>query len=76
VAMTYDWNHWAGRRDRRCRNSAYGRPEVKPVSWLATVHASSGNPHFPEHAGDYTHRLCQIIRFRCRLETALFLRGD
>ena len=30
------------------------------------VHVTSRNLHFPGHAGDYTHRLCQTPRFRCR----------
>jgi hypothetical protein len=39
------------------------------------AHATSGNPHFPGHAGDYTHRLCHTTRFPCRLKTAVHSRG-
>src|SRR4029077_11703633 len=38
------------------------------------THATSGNVRFPRHAGEYTHRLCQPLRFR-RLKAAVPSRG-
>jgi hypothetical protein len=35
------------------------------------VDATRGNLHLPGHAGDDTHRLCQITRFPRRLKTAV-----
>jgi hypothetical protein len=37
--------------------------------------ATCGNLHVPGHAGDYTHRLRQIVRFFRRLKTATPSRG-
>jgi hypothetical protein len=37
--------------------------------------ATTGHLHFSGHAGDYTHRLCQTTRLRCRPKTAIPSRG-
>jgi hypothetical protein len=43
-------------------NWAAARPTPHDVVPEA-VNVNSGNLHFPGHAGDDTHRLCQITRF-------------
>jgi hypothetical protein len=39
------------------------------------VNPTSGHLYLPGHAGDYTHDLCQTMRFPCRLKTAVPSRG-
>jgi hypothetical protein len=39
------------------------------------VDATCGYLHLPDHAGDYTHGLCQTTRFPRRLKTAAPSRG-
>ena len=48
--------------DWASHNRAAARPAPHDVV-PEVVNATSGNLHFPGHAGDDTHRLCQITRF-------------
>jgi len=57
---------------RRDRAAALRAPhDVIPE----VIHPVSRYLHFPGHAGDSTHGLCQTGRFPCRLTTATPSRG-
>ena len=68
----------AGLRADQFPTPAHGSASLHRAAALRTPHhempltadANSRNPHFPGHAGDNTHRLCQTTRFPCSPNTA------